>query len=91
MVAANRTELVRQAEGEERRHQERAPVESQRGAGEPAEGHRSGEHGGDVHDNAHSPPRRRCVSSARSSTTVAQLRPLAPQIPEPGNVAAPVR
>ena len=33
----------------------------------------------------------RAFQLARSSTTVAQLRPLAPQIPEPGNVAAPVR
>ena len=80
-----RTEIVRQAEGEERRHQSRAPVDSQRGAGEAPEGHRSGEHGGlstITPAVAAASVRLTSVAAraqlARSSTTVAQLRPLAP-------------
>ena len=78
------------ATADEGADEDRAPVDTQRGAGEPAERDRSGEHRGDRPSRSYRSPQpasARCDGAeadrsahVRTSTTVAQLRPLAPQI-----------
>src|SRR5690606_4371731 len=83
-------EILGEEEAEQTGDHERGPVHPDGRAEVSADGERTAQH--------RDPPRvyraaapSGAVQPVVASTTVAQLRPLAPQMPAPGNVAAPVR